>query len=133
MSALGRALADEPSALVRFVTDRVAARLVEAIVHEEADHPDGRASTASSIVNSIGKQFAQPMRPRKRNGTIKTHLIQQMCRDRTFDVTTWFRRWFKRYGSATQERSHVVVQGDYTEAEAATKHDVLVFIARKKS
>src|SRR5262249_30352876 len=37
-------------------------------------------STASTIVNSVGKQFAQPMRPRRSDRTTKQRLIGQMCR-----------------------------------------------------
>ncbi len=85
-------------------------------------------STASTIVNSIGKQFAQPMRPRRKDGTIKTHLIQQMRRDRCVDAGQIFSGWLARYRSVTQDRAHRVVRGDYREILAQLK-DVAVIYA----
>lgn len=70
-------------------------------------------STASTIVNSVGKQFAQPMRPRKKDGTIKLHLIKQMCRDRSISVSQTFADWIKRYLALPRTGSHRVVKGDY--------------------
>lgn len=70
-------------------------------------------STASTIVNSVGKQFAQPMRPRRKDGTIKTHLISQMCRDRSHNVAKVFTEWLERYRSLKQGRGHRVIRGDY--------------------
>ena len=72
-------------------------------------------STTSEIVNSIGKQFAQPMRPRRKDGTIKTHLIRQICRDRCQDAGEVFSGWLFRYRSVTQDRQHRVMRGDYRE------------------
>jgi adenine-specific DNA methylase len=85
-------------------------------------------STASSIVNSIGKQFAQPVRPRRNDGTIKTHLIRQMCRDRCLDAGEVFSGWLSRYRSVTQDRPHRVVRGDYRDVLAEQK-DVAVIYA----
>ena len=70
-------------------------------------------STASTIVNSVGKQFAQPLRPRRRDGSIKTHLIQQMCRDRMEDAGRIFADWLSRYRSVVQKRPHQVFRGDF--------------------
>ena len=72
-------------------------------------------STASFIVNSVGKQFAQPMRPRRKDGTIKSHLISQMCRDRSHDVTKILTGWIDTYRSLRQGHKHRVVRGDYRE------------------
>ncbi len=85
-------------------------------------------STASAIVNSIGKQFAQPMRPRHKDGTVKTHLIRQMCRDRCQDAGEVFSGWLFRYRSVTQGRPHRVMRGDYREVLAQQK-DVAVIYA----
>ncbi len=85
-------------------------------------------STASTIVNSIGKQFAQPIRPRRRDGTIKTHLIEQMCRDRSQDAKTVFCSWLSRYRSITQDRAHRVIRGDYRDV-LATLNNVAVIYA----
>jgi adenine-specific DNA methylase len=70
-------------------------------------------STASTIVNSIGKQFAQPIRPRHKDGSIKTHLIKQMHRDRTLDAHSIFFDWVSRYRQLSESPGHRVVRDDY--------------------
>lgn len=86
-------------------------------------------STASEIVNTVGKQFAQPIRPRKKDGTIKTHLVRQMVRDREIDVLVNFEKWFSRYLSVPRERSHLVVRGDYKKVLKEHCSDVSVVYA----
>ncbi len=39
-------------------------------------------STASDIVNTVGKQFAQPIRPRNKNGQPKKGIVKQLRKDR---------------------------------------------------
>ncbi len=39
-------------------------------------------ATASEIVNTVGKQFAQPIRPRDKSGQVKQTLFSQTARDR---------------------------------------------------
>lgn len=85
-------------------------------------------STASEIVNSVGKQFAQPMRPRRKDGTIKSHLIRSMCRDRCRDASSVFAGWLACYRSITQDRPHRVVRGDYRQV-LAEQRDVAVIYA----
>jgi len=70
-------------------------------------------STASSIVNSIGKQFAQPLRPRKKDGAIKSNLVHRICRDRALNVCQLFQEWFQKYCLTRQHLDHIVVRGDY--------------------
>jgi adenine-specific DNA methylase len=70
-------------------------------------------STASTVVNSVGKQFAQPMRPRRKDGTLKRKLVDQMCRDRSIDARQVFSDWIVRYGRQSQVRTHSVWRGDF--------------------
>lgn len=84
-------------------------------------------STTSTVVNSIGKQFAQPIRPRRKDGTIKAHLIRQMCRDRCQDAADVFLRWVRRYRSVSQERPHRVVRADYREVLAKYRDVVAIY------
>jgi len=56
MSLLGRAPADDRSALVRFVTDQVAARLVEAIEQDETDRHDGIATSETPLTGDPRRQ-----------------------------------------------------------------------------
>ena len=72
-------------------------------------------STASSLVNSVGKQFAQPIRPRRKDGTIKQFLIHQMCRDRQIDARKTFGDWLEKYRNLPKQGTHHVICGDYRE------------------
>lgn len=72
-------------------------------------------STASSVVNTVGKQFAQPMRPRRKNGSVKTHLVQQMCRDRKIAIEPTFIDWIEKYLEIPRVGCHRVVRADYRE------------------
>ncbi len=56
MSVLGRSPIDDRAALVRFVTDRVATRLVEAIELDEAEHQEGPASAALPLAGDARRQ-----------------------------------------------------------------------------
>jgi adenine-specific DNA-methyltransferase len=85
-------------------------------------------STASTMVNSVGKQFAQPMRPRRNDGTIKQHLIRQMCRDRCLDAGKIFSTWLSRNRQIRRSGSHRVFRGDYREV-LALLNDVSVIYA----
>lgn len=74
-------------------------------------------STASDIVNTVGKQFAQPIRPKNKQGIIKKHLLSKINRDRNFDVQVTYLGWLKRYAlNAAQGTGHKVARSDYREA-----------------
>ncbi|GHC08933.1 site-specific DNA-methyltransferase [Thermomonas carbonis] len=81
-------------------------------------------STASEIVNTVGKQFAQPMRLKKADGSVPALLLRRALRDRAFDAIGMFQAWAARY----QEQAlsgpcrHDVVRGD-----------VLDFVERDRS
>jgi adenine-specific DNA-methyltransferase len=73
-------------------------------------------STASDIVNTVGKHFAQPIRLRKRDGQLKTHLISKVRRDRQLDAGSVSRRWADRYAALPHPKhQHRVVRADYLE------------------
>lgn len=56
-------------------------------------------STASILVNTIGKQFAQPIQPRNRSGIIKLGVANRVHRDRSLDALTTYKMWLGRYAS----------------------------------
>ncbi len=56
MSLLGRSPVHDRAALVRFVTDRVATRLVEAIEHDETEHQEARPTASSPLVGDARRQ-----------------------------------------------------------------------------
>lgn len=74
-------------------------------------------STASDIVNTVGKQFAQPVRPRNKNGEPKQGLVKQLSKDRHLDVLTIYQIWLKKYSERPVKRTnHEVVKLDYKDA-----------------
>ena len=71
-------------------------------------------STASDAVNTVGKQFAQPIRPRAKNGTVKRHLLSKIDRDRRVDVRAVFSGWLVKYAShRAPGEGHQAVRADY--------------------
>lgn len=74
-------------------------------------------STASSIVNTIGKQFAQPITPRHRNGSIKEGILRKVMSDRTIDARTVLQSWVTKYNAvSTPLYQHKVLKGDFRDA-----------------
>ena len=87
-------------------------------------------STASEIVNTIGKQFAQPLRPRSRTGVPKANLLELVSRDRSSNVLDLYTNWLKRYLAIPRtERAHEVIRADYQEAFKSLKDRVRIVYA----
>lgn len=74
-------------------------------------------STASDLVNTVGKQFAQPIRPRNPDGTPKAALARRIARDRDIDGVSLFKKWIVRYLSLPQlDAGHQAWRCDFREA-----------------
>lgn len=74
-------------------------------------------STASDSVNTVGKQFAQPIRPRTKSGGVKRHLLAKIERDRKVSVQARFLGWLGRYAThSAPGAGHIAVRADYREA-----------------
>jgi len=87
-------------------------------------------STASDIVNTVGKQFAQPIRPRNRNGQVKPNLLKQLSKDRTLNVFDIFESWLEKYSNIQQSVvGHEVHRMDYKEALDDISDDVRIVYA----
>lgn len=56
-------------------------------------------STASQIVNTVGKQFAQPIQPRNKSGAVKPGLIKVVQRDRSLNVLELYQGWLEKYAT----------------------------------
>lgn len=54
-------------------------------------------STASEIVNTVGKQFAQPIKLRKPDGSVQPLLLSRAIADRSRSVKATFRTWALRW------------------------------------
>jgi adenine-specific DNA-methyltransferase len=76
-------------------------------------------STASHLVNSIGKQFAQPIRPRDKSGAPKRHVVKKIIAERALSARSIFINYLRHYeGLATTRRDHVAVRADFREVLA---------------
>lgn len=56
-------------------------------------------SAASQLVNTVGKQFAQPIRPRNKSGAVKSSLVKIVQRDRALDALVLYQTWLGRYAT----------------------------------
>ena len=71
-------------------------------------------STASDLVNTVGKQFAQPIRPRDKNNKPKGQVVNQMQKDRTLDVVQNFEKWIEKYSTSTvKSKNHKIFNLDF--------------------
>lgn len=78
-------------------------------------------SAASALVNTIGKQFAQPIRPRNKDGSPKASVIKLIQRDRTLDALDVFQTLLTRYSGLPRGcHSTTALRDDY--ANALSKH-----------
>jgi len=80
-------------------------------------------STASDVVNTVGKQFAQPLKVRDSHGSAKHSLLHKILSDRALDVVEVFRKWLNYYlraGDVTH--NYVAIQSDYVDALKSLKN-----------
>ena len=71
-------------------------------------------STASDLVNTVGKQFAQPIRPRDKNNKPKNGLLNQLKKDRNLDVIFYFEKWFSKYSNIKAcNKEHKIFRLDF--------------------
>ncbi|VEB93029.1 Adenine-specific DNA methylase [Citrobacter koseri] len=74
-------------------------------------------SSASSIVNTVGKQFAQPIRPRNKDGSIKKNLNSLIGRDRNLDPIKIAKSWIHKYKlNVNSNYNSIALRMDYQEA-----------------
>jgi adenine-specific DNA methylase len=73
-------------------------------------------SSASDIVNTIGKQFAQPISPRKKDGEIKTSIMKKVFKDRSQNISQIIFAWLQKYNNQDQPKYlNRVLKGDFIE------------------
>ena len=71
-------------------------------------------STTSEIVNTVGKQFAQPLKVRDSKGNYKKSLKKKILDDRSFNVFDVFEKWLDHYFTTGEKtHKHRVVCDDY--------------------
>lgn len=108
--------------------------LLEAVANLPASQRDtflaAILSTASEIVNTVGKQFAQPLRPRSPSGKPKADLFELVSRDRSSKVMDLYKSWLKRYVTVPKTgRAHMAIRQDYREALKNLKGEVKIVYA----
>ncbi len=87
-------------------------------------------STSSEIVNTIGKQFAQPLRPKDKHGVTKRNLLEKIHKDRSANVNATFEKWLQRYQALTRTKMlHRVIRSDYADALSSVEEDTTVVYA----
>ena len=73
-------------------------------------------STASDIVDTVGKHFAQPIKARDSKGNIKKTVYNKAVKDKTIGVLDLYKEWFFRYLTLPRsEHDYCAMQGDYLE------------------
>ncbi|WP_051238837.1 DNA adenine methylase [Clostridium butyricum] len=87
-------------------------------------------STASDVVNTVGKQFAQPIKPRNADGTPKKNIIKNVQKDRNIDVFESFDKWLNIYlNQEKTNQKHMVYKSDYVDALNFLDNNVKVVYA----
>ena len=87
-------------------------------------------STTSDIVNTVGKQFAQPINPRNSNGHPKTNLVKMVNKDRGVDVFPLFGKWLTKYLSIEGTGfTHTICKSNYLEALNTLPSNIRVIYA----
>lgn len=87
-------------------------------------------STASDLVNTVGKQFAQPIRPRSKNGKPKPRLILQLKKDRDLSVFKTFEKWLRKYlGVNRSSKKHEILCMDYNKVLNSLAKDISIVYA----
>lgn len=74
-------------------------------------------STASDVVNTVGKQFAQPIKPRNSDGSPKMNLVEKIHKDRGLEVYSVFQKWLNIYYAQEKSKfNHTIYKMDYSDA-----------------
>lgn len=98
---------------------------IDAILYEiENSNPDDKdtllaalLSAVSSAVNTVGKQFAQPIQPRSKSGQPKKGIAEKVKKDREIDIFEIFFENLKRYvGLKSNNLPHKSLCMDFSEA-----------------
>lgn len=87
--------------------------------------------TASEVVSTVGNQFAQPVQPRAKDGSIKRGLLKSVARQRRVSVADTYSRFAAKYASLEPPRPgpHHVVRLDFRQLLSAPPLDIGVIYA----
>lgn len=87
-------------------------------------------STASSLVNTVGKQFAQPIQPRAKSGEIKSNLVKTVQCDRSIEMLGNYQSWLQKYAKLIPAvGASTMLREDYLDALTTHGKDFSVVYA----
>ncbi len=108
-------------------------RILNAIENVKFEYKDiclaALLSSVSDIVNTVGKQFAQPLKMRDSQGNLKAGLIKKIQKDRSVDVLTIYQEWLEHYLTIQPGEETSVVRQDYYETLKTLPEDIKVVYA----
>lgn len=85
---------------------------------------------ASDAVSTVGNHFAQPVQPRRADGTLKRTWVTSVTRSREYSVFDGFDQWLTRYaGLRATAHPCVAVQADFRDVLSGLDPDVGVIYA----
>lgn len=70
-------------------------------------------STASQLAATVGGHFAQPVRPRYRNGRVKEAAVATVARKWQVDAIELYRQWLNRYRKLKRRHGGAALRSDY--------------------
>lgn len=114
------------------------AAIIDCILEEISELPDSDRNTflaallssVSDIVNTVGKQFAQPIKPRKSDGSPKSSLKNQLKKDRFLDLFQIYEAWLAKYLQLpVAKHTHTSVKSDFADFMENKEITVDVFYA----
>ena len=71
-------------------------------------------STASDMVDTVGKHFAQPIKARDSKGKIKATVYNKAVKDKTIDAVSLYKEWLLKYIALPKGNfNNTAVQSDY--------------------
>ena len=74
-------------------------------------------STASEIVNTVGKQFAQPLKVTDSKGKYKVSLAKKIMEDRSLNVFEIYEKWLQYYMAVGEDKhEYISLCDDYLSA-----------------
>ena len=74
-------------------------------------------STVSESVNTVGKQFAQPIQPRTTEGYPKPNLHKRIEKDRAIPIFETYQKWLDQYISIPlSSHNHTILNCDFKDA-----------------
>ena len=82
-------------------------------------------STASDIVDTVGKHFAQPIKARDSKGNIKITVYNKAVKDKTIDVVALYHEWLLKYKNLSKSNfQHITMQGNYEQCLRSLPNNV---------